>query len=53
MTSGGVFLLLVIAHIARIILEGPRVLLDVWFATFTVLPAALSLWAWRVFRLAR
>lgn len=48
MTSGGVFALLVLAHILRVILEGPRVLTDFWFVFFTILAAALSAWAWRV-----
>jgi hypothetical protein len=52
MTSGGVFALLVLAHIARIALEGPRVLNDFWFVFFTVLAAGLSAWAFRVLRLA-
>jgi hypothetical protein len=51
-TSGTVFGLLVLAHIARLVLEGPRVMQDFWFVTFTVLAAALSLWAWRVLRLS-
>jgi hypothetical protein len=51
MTSGGVFALLVLAHIARVFLEGPRVLNDFWFVFFTALAAALSLWAFRVLRL--
>jgi hypothetical protein len=51
MTSGGIFALLVLAHIARVFLEGPRVLSDPWFVLFTVLAAALSLWAFRVLRI--
>jgi hypothetical protein len=53
MTSGGVFAFLVLAHLVRVLLEGPRVLTDFWFDFFTVLAAALSLWAWRVLRVAR
>jgi hypothetical protein len=52
MTSGAVFALLVLAHLVRIGLEGPRVLADFWFDFFTVLSATLSVWAWRVLRLA-
>ena len=50
-TSGSIFALLVVAHIIRVIVEGPRVLSDAWFVSFTVLPAALCVWAWRVLRL--
>ncbi len=47
-TSGSVFGLLVLAHIARLVVEGPHVLRDFWFVLFTVLAAGLSVWAWRV-----
>ena len=50
MTSGGLFALLVLAHILRVFLEGPRVLTDFWFVSFTILPAVLCIWAWRILR---
>ena len=50
-TSGSVFGLIVLAHIARVFMEGPRVIQDFWFVTFTILAVGLSLWAWRVLRL--
>lgn len=52
MTSGSLFGLLVLAHVVRIVMEGPRVMQDPWFAGFTIAAAALSLWACRVLRLS-
>ena len=52
MTTGAVFGLITLAHIARIIAEGPRLMTDPFFVLLTVATAGLSLWAWRVFRLA-
>ncbi len=49
-TSGSIFGLIVVAHVLRIIAEGPR-LLDLPYILLTVAAAALSLWAWRVLRL--
>jgi hypothetical protein len=52
MISGGVFALLVVAHFARIITEGPQVARDPWFVLSTVVAGALCFWAWRLLRLA-
>ena len=53
LTTGTVFGLLVVAHIWRVIEEGPGVAKDPWFIVSTITGAALCLWAWRVLRLMR
>ena len=47
MTAGTVFGLIVVAHIARMIVE-PHVVHDPWFWLLTVVAAGLSAWAWRL-----
>jgi hypothetical protein len=49
-TSGSIFALIVVAHIWRIVEEGPH-LLDLPYVLLTVAAAASSLWAFRVLRL--
>ena len=49
-TSGGVFGLLVVAHIWRVI-EEPALAKDPWFILVTLAAAALSVWAWRTLSL--
>lgn len=44
-TTGSVFGLLVLAHIARVVAEGPRVAADPLFVLLTVVAAALCAWA--------
>jgi len=51
MASGGVFALLVVAHIWRVIEEGPALARDPWFILITAAAAAFSFWAWRTLRL--
>jgi hypothetical protein len=53
MTTGAVFGLITLAHILRIVAEGPRLALEPFFVLMTVLSTALFLWAWRVLRLTR
>jgi len=50
MTTGGLFGLLVVAHIWRVIEEGPGPAKDPFFILITVAGAALCLWAWQVLR---
>jgi len=50
-TTGLVFGLLTIAHLWRIAAEGLHLLTNPWWVGITVAAAALSFWAWRVFRL--
>jgi hypothetical protein len=51
LTSGAVFGLLVVAHIVRVIIEGPGVIREPVFTIATILAAALCLWAFRLLRL--
>jgi hypothetical protein len=48
MTTGTVFGLITVAHVLRIIAEGPHLMTDPWFVLLTVATAALCLWAWRL-----
>ncbi|MDQ3256911.1 MAG: hypothetical protein M3R15_23965 [Acidobacteriota bacterium] len=50
-TTGAVFGLLVVAHIWRVIEEGPALAKDPSYIVITIAAAALCLWAWRLFRL--
>jgi hypothetical protein len=47
-TTGVVFGLVVVAHVWRVIEEGPRLATEPSFALLTLAAAALSIWAWRV-----
>ena len=44
-TTGSVFGLLVLVHIARVVAEGPRVAADPLFVLLTVIAAVLCAWA--------
>ena len=46
-TTGIVFALITLAHIARIIAEGAR-MLNPFFIVLTLLAAGLCFWAWRL-----
>ncbi|MBA3341335.1 MAG: hypothetical protein H0T48_05820 [Gemmatimonadaceae bacterium] len=52
-TTGVVFALLTVAHIWRVIEEGPHLAKDPWYVLITVAAGALSLWAWLVLRHSR
>jgi hypothetical protein len=47
-TTGAVFGLLTLAHIWRVIEEGPRLATQPWYVLITVAAAALCLWALRL-----
>jgi len=49
-TSGSIFALIAIAHIARIAMESPNILREPLFLILTLLAAALSIWAFVVLR---
>jgi hypothetical protein len=49
-TTGIVFILIVFAHIARAVAEGPALLKEPFYIITTFAAVALSLWAWRVLR---
>jgi hypothetical protein len=51
-TSGSIFGLITLAHIARIFAEGPRLAADPFFIFLTILAASLCFWAWRVLKLS-
>jgi len=53
MTTGAVFGLLTLAHLWRIIEEGPRLATDPWYALIAVAAGALCFWAWRLLRLSK
>lgn len=50
LTTGVIFALIVVAHVLRIMAEGPKLLLQPVFALTSMLSVALALWAWRLFR---
>jgi hypothetical protein len=45
--AGSVFGLIVVAHIARIMVE-PNMAREPWFWLLTIVSAGLSAWAWRL-----
>ncbi len=47
-TTGSLFGLIVLAHILRIIEEGPHLARDPWYILLTLAAGAVSLWAWRL-----
>jgi cell shape-determining protein MreD len=49
-TTGLVFLAVVLVHVARVAFEGMHVLHDPAFIVTTVLAIALVAWAWRLLR---
>jgi hypothetical protein len=51
-TTGAVFGLLVLVHVARIFAEGLVVAKDPFFALSTLTAGSLSFWAWRLSRKA-
>jgi hypothetical protein len=50
-TSGGVFALVLLAHLARVVAEGPGVARNPWFVASTVAAVAMCVWAIRLLRL--
>jgi hypothetical protein len=51
-TTGSLFGLIVLAHVLRIVSEGPHLMTDPLWVLMTVSAAALCVWAWRLFRLS-
>jgi hypothetical protein len=47
--TGFAFVLIVAAHVARIIAEGPHLLIEPMFLFTSVLSIGFSVWAWRLF----
>lgn len=52
LTTGVVFGLLVLAHLWRVALEGVALAREPWFVFITLIAAALSIWAFVLFRRA-
>lgn len=52
-TTGVIFGLLTVAHIARVVMGEQQLATDPVFVLFTILAAALTGWAWLVLRRAR
>lgn len=50
--SGTIFVLIVIAHVLRVVAEGTAMVRDPFFVFTTLLAGALSLWAFNLFRVA-
>ena len=51
MTTGAVFGLITVAHVLRVIAEGPHLMTEPWFLLLTAATAGLCIWAWRLIRL--
>jgi hypothetical protein len=49
-TTGTLFALLVVAHIARALAEGPSIIKNPIFVVTTIVGATMVIWAWRVRR---
>jgi hypothetical protein len=49
-TTGAVFGVIALAHLWRIVEEGPRLARDPWFLLLTAAAAAFGVWAWRLLR---
>jgi hypothetical protein len=49
-TTGITFVLVLVAHLARLYAEGFHLLREPTFAFTSLLSIALSVWAWRLFR---
>jgi hypothetical protein len=50
--TGGLFGLLTLIHVWRMVQEGRSVATDPWYILVTAIAAALSIWAWRLIRTA-
>jgi hypothetical protein len=51
-TTGVVFGLITLAHIVRIVMEGSHLLKEPLYVVLTLVAAGLSVWAWRLLRVA-
>jgi hypothetical protein len=52
MTTGVLFGLITMAHVWRVVEEGPNLATNPWYVLMTLAAAALCLWAWRLLRLS-
>lgn len=51
--SGLLYLLLLVAHVARVVAEGASVVRSPMFAGTTLAAALMTAWSWRLFRQSR
>jgi hypothetical protein len=51
-STGGLFGLITLVHLWRIVDEWPHLATDPWYLLLTAAAAALCLWAWRLLRLS-
>jgi hypothetical protein len=49
-TTGVIFALITLMHIARMVAEWPHLATEPVFILLTILAAGLSVWAWRLLR---
>ena len=49
--TGAVFGLIAVAHLARIVAEGPHLMTEPWWVLLTAAAAGLCVWAFRLLRL--
>ena len=49
-TTCAVFALLAIAHLLRLVLDGPGLMTDPWFVGVTILTLGLAGWGWLLLR---
>ena len=52
MITGAVFGLITVAHLVRIVAEGPHLMTEPGWVLLTAAAAGLCVWAWRLLRLA-
>jgi hypothetical protein len=52
-STGGLFGLITLVHLWRIVAEWPHLATDPWYLLLTAAAAALCLWAWRLLRFSR
>jgi len=50
-TTGTVFGLIVVAHVWRVLAEGPALARDPFYILVTIAAVILSVWAWRVLKI--
>ena len=50
-TTGVVFGLITVAHVVRVIAEGPHLMTEPWYVLLTAATVGLCIWAWRLLRL--
>jgi hypothetical protein len=52
-TTGLTAILVVVAHVLRVLREGPNIAGDPWFVAATIVAASVAVWAWLLLRRMR